>query len=190
MNIILFFTICMCIFTGGARTAVVSVEVLTKLLLLTELLICSFVVSSKITKFCSYEEEKKRCQKEWGVTPSKYKATIEWGGRRISEASNIVFSNGGRDPWRSGGVLDSLSDSLVAVSIPEGAHHLDLMFSHEDDPESVNKAREIEEEHIVKWIGEVAQREEEERKKKRGGDGANKLVSSSLENRAVAVVVE
>ena len=40
-----------------------------------------------------------------------------------------------------GGVLKNLSDSLVAVIIPEGAHHIDLMFSNELDPPSVQQAR-------------------------------------------------
>lgn len=103
----------------------------------------------------NFSEEVQRCETTWGVKPSKYKATIEWGGRRLEAASNIVFSNGGRDPWRSGGVLKSLSDTLVAINIPEGAHHLDLMFSNEDDPKSVIEARKVEEEHIVRWIEEA-----------------------------------
>lgn len=107
------------------------------------------------------KSEMKRCEEEWGVTPSKYKATIEWGGRRIESASNIVFSNGGRDPWGAGGVLHTLSDTLVAVHIPEGAHHLDLMFSNEKDPESVIMAREIEEENITKWIKDARDRSEQ-----------------------------
>ena len=37
-----------------------------------------------------------------------------------------VFSNGGYDPWSPGGVLKDLSESVVAVVIPEGAHHLDV----------------------------------------------------------------
>jgi lysosomal Pro-X carboxypeptidase len=106
-----------------------------------------------------FQKESQRCQDTWGVRPSKYKASIEWGGKHIGEtASNIVFSNGGRDPWRSGGVLDSLSDTLVAINIPEGAHHLDFMFSHDDDPESVIQARKVEEEHITRWIKEARER--------------------------------
>lgn len=46
-------------------------------------------------------------------------ATIEWGGRQITSSSNIVFSNGLMDPWHGTGVLESLSDTLVAVIIPE-----------------------------------------------------------------------
>lgn len=59
------------------------------------------------------------CMKQWGVTPRKMWATVEYGGRRIESASNIVFSNGLLDPWHGGGVLESISDSLVAVIIPE-----------------------------------------------------------------------
>ena len=104
------------------------------------------------------------CEKQWGVRPSPLKATVEWGGRRIETGSNIVFSNGGYDPWSSGGVLRSLSSSLVAVNIPEGAHHLDLMFSNEEDPPSVLEARRLQEKHIRKWIKQA-------RGRKRPGSG-------------------
>jgi lysosomal Pro-X carboxypeptidase len=56
-------------------------------------------------------------------------------------------------------VLKNLSDSLVAVIIPEGAHHIDLMFSNELDPPSVKQARAFQLENIHKWVAEVRERE-------------------------------
>ncbi|GAB4814859.1 hypothetical protein N2152v2_001905 [Parachlorella kessleri] len=95
------------------------------------------------------------CEDQWGVKPRPLWATIQWGGRRIQAASNVVFSNGLLDPWSGGGVLRNISDTVVAVLIPEGAHHLDLMFSNELDPPSVKHARAFEEAHIAKWIEEA-----------------------------------
>lgn len=59
------------------------------------------------------------CIADWGVAPRPLWADNEWGGRRISAASNIVFSNGLLDPWHGGGVLEDVSDSLPALIIPE-----------------------------------------------------------------------
>lgn len=59
-------------------------------------------------------------------------------------------------------MLTNLSDTLVAVVIPEGAHHLDLMFSHPLDPPSVREARRIEEAHIARWIEQARARGREE----------------------------
>ena len=55
-------------------------------------------------------------------------------------------------------MLRNLSDSLVAVIIPEGAHHIDLMFSNELDPPSVKQARAFQLDNICKWIAEVDER--------------------------------
>lgn len=47
---------------------------------------------------------------------------MQWGGRRLEAASNIVWSNGLLDPWSGGGVLRNITGSkdLVAIIIPEG----------------------------------------------------------------------
>lgn len=92
------------------------------------------------------------CKDNWGVTPRKKWAVTEWGGADIGAASNIVFSNGLLDPWHGGGVMVNVSESVVAVIIKEGAHHLDLMFSNPEDPDCVKRAREVELEHIRKWV--------------------------------------
>lgn len=55
-------------------------------------------------------------------------------------------------------MLRNLSDSVVAVLIPEGAHHLDLMFSHPLDPPSVVAARNTQRAHMRAWVAEAAER--------------------------------
>ena len=52
----------------------------------------------------------------------------------------------------SGGVLKSISDSVVAIVIDNAAHHLDLRFPNPQDPQSVSDARQTEFNLIQKWI--------------------------------------
>mmetsp|Transcript_8763 Transcript_8763/g.15060 ORF Transcript_8763/g.15060 Transcript_8763/m.15060 type:complete len:96 (+) Transcript_8763:458-745(+) len=59
-----------------------------------------------------------------------------------------------------GGVVESLSPSLVAIVIENGAHHLDLMWSHPLDPPSVLEARLTEKRHMHKWVAEANARTE------------------------------
>lgn len=86
-------------------------------------------------------------------------AAVKYGGRNLYKSmSNIVFSNGELDPWMPTGVfVDDVggSHSLVTILIDDAGHHLDLMFSDENDMQSVIDARNIESENIAKWIGEV-----------------------------------
>ena len=100
------------------------------------------------------------CVEKWGVGPKQdgLWATIAYGGRRLRGASNIVWSNGGLDPWRGGGVTRNVSDSLVAIVIPEVGHHMDLMFSDPRDPPAVKAARELERAHMRRWVSEAARR--------------------------------
>ena len=53
--------------------------------------------------------------------------TMYYGGKDITSASNIILC-GLLDPWSSAGVLQGTSDTLLAVIIDLGGHHLDLFF--------------------------------------------------------------
>ncbi|KAM4047654.1 lysosomal Pro-X carboxypeptidase [Anomaloglossus baeobatrachus] len=97
------------------------------------------------------------CYKQWGIRPRPEWITSVYGGKNISAASNIIFSNGDLDPWSAGGVKQSLSDSLVAILITDGAHHLDLRSNNAYDPRSVIEARALEVSYMKKWIKEHSQ---------------------------------
>jgi len=99
----------------------------------------------------------KDCQSSWGVSPHPLMAELQYGGRRLEAASNIVFSNGLLDPWSSGSILKP-TGGITTVIIPEGAHHLDLRASNPADPISVIAARKTEKKNISKWIWEARQR--------------------------------
>jgi len=69
-----------------------------------------------------------------------------------SAYSNIIFSNGMLDPWHPGGYLEDLSETVVAIKIPLGAHHLDLRAANKDDPQCVIDARAQEKALMQKWL--------------------------------------
>ena len=87
-----------------------------------------------------------------GIEPRPYWYVNYYGTDKLDASSNIIFSNGELDPWRGGGVNKSFSNSVIAIYIEQGAHHLDLRSANSQDPESVKQARRIEVEHIKKWI--------------------------------------
>ena len=95
------------------------------------------------------------CMESFQVVPREYWAVHTYGGKNISnEASNIYFTNGHLDPWSGGGVLTSLSESLQAYVISDGAHHVDLRGSHPEDTAPIKHARVIGLAEITTWISQ------------------------------------
>ena len=72
----------------------------------------------------------------------------------------IVFSNGKQDPWHGGGIMANVSDTVVSVVIPNGAHHIDLMFSDPGDVgyPDIAQARETEVAWMHRWVKETYER--------------------------------
>ncbi|CAG9817007.1 unnamed protein product [Phaedon cochleariae] len=100
-----------------------------------------------------FEKYSDDCYKKFSVRPRNEQVPLlEYGGKDIKSASDIVFSNGLMDPWSSGGVLSNVSDRISAVIIPDAAHHFDLRGANANDPGSVREARRFHVKRIHKWL--------------------------------------
>jgi lysosomal Pro-X carboxypeptidase len=91
----------------------------------------------------------------WTATPRPTWVETYYGGRAILPASNIIFSNGRLDPWSGGGVNASLSKSIIAILIEDGAHHVDLRTPDVNDPPSITAARAREADIIRGWLDDA-----------------------------------
>ncbi|XP_059664417.1 uncharacterized protein LOC132310234 [Cornus florida] len=99
----------------------------------------------------------KDCIDTYGVPPRLHWATTYFGGKDIGFvlqrfASNIIFSNGLRDPYSVGGVLKDISDTIVAISTINGSHCLDIMGARQTDPDWLVQQRQRELDVIEGWI--------------------------------------
>ena len=78
--------------------------------------------------------------------------------RFAQSASKIIFSSGSYDPWSAQSINTSLSDTLPAVIINQGAHHSDLGGPYNPLPDSLTDtpsliaAREFEILTLKRWV--------------------------------------
>lgn len=97
------------------------------------------------------------CQRYYNVTPRTRWLETWSGGYAIGggASSNIIWSNGRRDPWHGGGFLkasDALPGGAVFV-MDTTAHHQDLRLPHPSDPLELVKVREQEQAIMRDWLG-------------------------------------
>ena len=75
----------------------------------------------------------------------------------VRALTNVVFSDGDKDPWRIGGVPANASaygdGSVRHVLMKGAAHHQDLRFDDPRDPPSVGEAKAAERRAIEGWLG-------------------------------------
>lgn len=95
---------------------------------------------------------RQRCLRDYGIVPDPGLALREWGAKDLSAASNIIFSNGDRDPWSAGGVTVSSVPSVHVITIPGACHHEDLRSPGPADPPVLRAVRDREAGIISAWI--------------------------------------
>jgi len=121
------------------------------------------------------------CSKKYSIIPDSKDIRLEFGDKNsIRFSSNIIFrfvfliekvfyvrilfvvylyeiifcSNGENDVWSVGGVKKNLSDSLIAISIPNAAHMEDLFGALPEDPKPLVEARIRERSIVKKWLSQ------------------------------------
>ena len=72
--------------------------------------------------------------------------------------------------------MRNVGKSVIALIIPEGAHHLDLRGSDPNDPASVIRARDMERMAIKKWINQARKQQKAD---EYGPDDGNVVTESS-----------
>ncbi|KAJ6829213.1 lysosomal Pro-X carboxypeptidase [Iris pallida] len=80
-----------------------------------------------------YKDFENDCKDKFGVRPRPHWITTEYGGYKINQVlkrygSNIIFSNGMKDPWSRGGVLKNISSSIIALVTEKGKKLLTLLL--------------------------------------------------------------
>ena len=102
---------------------------------------------------------KEHCQRRFGVSPRPYHLRDTMGLddlRSWPQPARIIFSNGLQDPWHAGGVLHNVTDTMVAITIPNGAHHQDLNGGEApNDTKDMLEARRRERALIASWLVDV-----------------------------------
>merc|ERR1712226_1442393 len=104
-----------------------------------------------------YKEYRDYCVSKFGVEPRPHWMTTNFGVHHIKRVlhkfgSNIIFSNGLRDPYSSAGILENISDTILAVYTKEGSHCLDIVPARSGDPEWLINQRKKQVKIMKQWF--------------------------------------
>lgn len=105
----------------------------------------------------SYDNLYANCRARFDITPRPWEMTDKWNFRNLTKHSKILFTNGLKDIWSGGGILHNISDTILALTFPNGAHHSDLThFGPTDrDTEDVRQGQEQVKVILGKWLKEI-----------------------------------
>lgn len=99
----------------------------------------------------------KHCQSRFGVTPQPYSLNQRWHIDDITatNVTHILFTNGLQDGWSVSGVLHNLSETVLALNFPHGAHHSDLSGPTDDDTDDIQQGRVQIQRILAGWLEEL-----------------------------------
>ena len=104
------------------------------------------------------------CRLRFGVTPQPHALVQKWrfdeDGLRAQNASYILFTNGLHDAWSVSAVVQNLTDTVVAVNFPTGAHHSDLSAPIDDEALNtvdINIGRAAIADLLEQWLHDIRQ---------------------------------
>lgn len=113
---------------------------------------------------------RKWCEDGFGrkLWPDVNRTNLNLGGWDL-QTTNIIFTNGGEDPWQWAGIREDKNDMrAILIDCDNCAHCVELYTEKEGDSEVLKNARKEIEERMDSWIEEYWRRKEVEIGMKRG----------------------
>jgi lysosomal Pro-X carboxypeptidase len=104
----------------------------------------------------TYEWLTQHCMDRFGVVGDPLGMVKQWHFDDLvgRNASRILFVNGGNDLWSPGSYVEDLSDSLLAIDMPNGAHHSEV-YALKDDTKDVKRAQKDIAKILGRWLKEI-----------------------------------
>lgn len=99
------------------------------------------------------------CERRFGYTPepealvNEFKFEVE----DLKKDSRVLFVNGINDGWSVASITTNINDSVVAINLPNGAHHSDLSHKgpSEEDTADVKAAHIVIGNLLEDWINQI-----------------------------------
>lgn len=85
---------------------------------------------------------------------NSHRFNIEFGGL-TPNVTNVIFTQGSVDPWRSLGVMEDLNDDALAIVIEGASQANDLGPVHDYDSPALVVAKEEIQQIVREWLHEL-----------------------------------
>lgn len=103
----------------------------------------------------SYDWHEQHCHERFpGVRVEPFRMVNQWHFDDLSTTTRILFTNGLRDGWSTGSILETENPHLAIINMPNGAHHSDLRMTWPDarDTPDVVACHEEATETLQAWL--------------------------------------